>query len=530
MSLENFETKDIDRIKREDFIDKDKLRQFGIAEKDEDILSIFQQVVDSIAEIEATYSNNESVDQLKKNLLKLLKDKKLIPSTPILMNAGRIKEAPLSACAVPPVDLRGDFSKLKTTVDYFHNSGMGTGFNFDEMTDPIEIIQYLNHVGVEGQKSDKQLRPVGNIGSLSVTHPKIINFIEIKNNNNDTENPWVFNFSVNLDDDAINKFKQGERIILKDGKSISSTELLNQIAESIYISGEPGLVFIDRLNRDNQVPSAGEYKSMAPCGEVGLVEGETCQFSYLNLGRFVEAGQLNYEDLSQAIELTMRLLDDVVDYNIARYKNSLSKEITKRKRKVGLGVCGFADLLDKLKIKYNSPESIELAENIFSFINFVSKKASLKLAIERGAFEDFKKSKYVTDENIIKRFSQQKTQTVSKDDWLGLETKVKKYGIRNCSTTALPPTGRSSLIVKASQSIEPFFKEALEISPRDQLLMISAIQKFIDESISKTINVSQTTSIDEIKAILLMAMDLNLKGITIYRDKSRNSQPIIISK
>lgn len=523
MLLKNLEIESLDNIQTEGFISENKLFQFGIAEKGEDILSIFHRVIDSIAKIETVYSSEESIDQFKKETFQLLKDKKLIPCTPILMNAGRIEGAPLSACAVPPVDLGGDLEKVKMIVDYFHNSGMGTGFNFDEIDDPVEIIQYLNQIGVEGQKSDKQLRPVGNMGSLSITHPKIIDFIEIKNNRKD--HPWVFNFSVNLDEDKINKIKQGTMITLKNGELVSSTELLNRISMSIHTSGEPGLVFVDRLNRDNQVPSAGEYKSLAPCGEVGLVEGETCQFSYLNLGKFVEAGQLNYEGLRRAVEIGVRFLDDVVDYNITRYESDLSKEITKRKRKIGLGVCGLADLLDKLNIKYDSPKAIELAENVFSFINFVSKKMSLKLAIERGAFDDFKKSKYVTEENIIRRFSQQETQTVSKNDWLALETEVKKYGIRNCSTTALPPTGRSSLIIMASQSIEPHFTDMLKISPKDQLLMISAIQKFIDESISKTINVSQMTSVDEIKEILLMAMDLNLKGITIYRDKSRDNQP-----
>ncbi len=526
MSLKHFETNNSGNTQTDGFIGEDKLFQFGIAEKGEDILSIFQRVVDAVAEAEAIHSDKESVDRLKDGILRLLKDKRFIPSTPILMNAGRMKDAPLSACAVPSVDLKGDLSKVRAIVDGFHNSGMGTGFNFDDIDDPIKVIQYLNQVGVDGQKSDKQLRPVGNMGSLSVTHPQIMNFIEIKNGH--TDHPWVFNFSVNLDDDNIRKIKQGEPIILEDGKSIPSAEILDQIARSIYTSGEPGLSFVDRLNRDNQVPSAGEYKSLAPCGEVGLVEGETCQFSYLNLGQFVEAGQIDYEGLKQAIELVVRFLDDVVDYNIVRYESDTSKDITKRKRKIGLGVCGFADLLDKLKISYDSSEAIELAKNVFSFINYVSKRVSLKLAMERGPFGDFKKSKYATDDSIIRRLSEQATQTVSKNDWLELEKEVKKHGIRNCATVALPPTGRSSLIVKASQSIEPSFMDMLKISPKNQLLMISAIQKFVDESISKTVNISQTTSVDEIKDILLMAMDLNLKGITIYRDKSRTGQPMKI--
>ncbi|MDD2647026.1 MAG: ribonucleotide reductase N-terminal alpha domain-containing protein [Patescibacteria group bacterium] len=527
MTLEHFEASNPKHSEEtEGFISEEALYKFGIAEKGENILRIFQRVVDAVAEVETIYSDQERVDRFKAQIFQLLKDKKFIPSTPILMNAGRMKNEPLSACIVPSVDLGGDLSRVKRVVDNLHNSGMGTGFNFDDIEDPTPIIEYLNNIAIEGQASDKQLRPVGNMGSLAITHPRITDFIQIKNAHKNR--PWIFNFSVNVDEDSAHKIKNGEPIISKDGRTVSSTEIIDQMARSIYTSGEPGLSFVDRLNRDNQVPSAGAYKSLAPCGEVGLAEGETCQFSYINLGQFVNDGSIDYDGLKQAIELVVRFLDDTVEYNISRYESDASRDIAKKKRKIGLGVCGFADLLAKLKIDYASPEAIELARNIFSFINYISKKTSSELALERGAFGDFEKSRYVGDDSIIRRYSRQETETVSRDSWLALDAEIREHGIRNCATVSLPPTGRSCLIIKASQSIEPFFRDMLRISPKDQLLIISAIQEFVDESISKTVNVSEDTTVDEIKNILLMAIDLNLKGITIYRDKSRNGQPIKI--
>ncbi len=510
------------------FLGKNELHDFGITKEDESIHDVFNRILLEIVKIEKQFSNRKITSRFKKEILNLLKNQKFIPSTTILMNAGRFKNRPLSACAVPPIDLRKAPGQIKKNIDNFHFNGMGTGFNFDYIEDPTPLIEYLNQIGIDGQNNRKQLRPVGNMGTLSIDHPKITEFIQLKTKAKNKQ--WVFNFSVNIPNAILEKILKKNSITLKNGQKFKVEEILDIIAESIHKTGDPGLVFIDRLNEDNQVPSAGEYESLAPCGEVGLSYGETCQFSYINMGEFVKNNKIDYKELKRTIFLTVRFLDDIVEYNISRYSNAISKNITKDKRKIGLGVCGFADLLKKLNLPYNSKEARNVAENLFSYINYYSKKASVKLAKERGTFGKFRESKYVTEKNIIRKYSKKPTEKVSKNQWIELEKEIKKNGIRNCSTIALPPTGRSSLIIKASQSIEPHFEEMLGISPENQILMTASIQKFVDESISKTVNVSENTTPKQIKGIIKKAIVLNLKGVTIYRDESRSYQPTKLNK
>jgi len=497
----------------DDFMPKEKLLEFGVMQEGENIEDMFKRVITAL----------KPFDDFDKEILEMMEERKIVPSTVMLMNAGIKNETPMSACTVPKIDLAGDFLKIRDTVKYFHLSGMGTGFNFDELEDPIPMVESLNKIGISDLESGKHLRPVGNMGVISITHPKMIDFINAKNES--LNKKWVFNFSVLVDNKNLEKIKKGENITTNSGQKISSDGLLDEIAKSIYHSGEPGLVFIDRLNEDNQVPSTGEYKTLAPCGEVGLVEGETCQFSYINLGKFVNSGQVDYFNLEKAVKSTVRFLDDAVEYNISKYADDFNKDIAEKRRKIGLGVCGFADLLAKMGMNYDSPEARKVAEDIFSFINFSSKEESVQLAKERGSFKSFNESKYTTNESIILKYSKNKTEKVSSKMWLELDKKIKKYGIRNCATISIPPTSRSSLIIGASPSIEPYFSDIFDISPEGQISMIESIQKFTDESISKTVNIPETLSSDDIKKIIMRAIDSNLKGITIYRDKSRIAQP-----
>lgn len=510
------------------FLDQKKIRDFGISEENESIHDVFSRVSSEITKIENQFSSREKTLQFEKQILDAMENQKFIPSTTILMNIGRFENAPLSACAVPPVNLHKNLSEIKKSVDYFHFSGMGTGFHFDGVEDPIPLIEYLNQIGIDGQNNEKQLRPVGNMGTLSIDHPKIIEFVKLKTE--DENKQWVFDFSVNIPNAILEKISKKSSITLKNGQIINTKEILNSIAESIYKTGDPGLVFIDRLNDDNQVPSAGDYESLAPCGEIGLSFGETCQFSYINLGEFIKNDKINYEEMKKTIFLVVRFLDDVVEYNISRYLNEIIKNITKDKRKIGLGVCGLADLLKKLKLDYDSEQTRSVVENLFSYINYVSKKASIKLSKERGSFGKFNESKYVTEDNIIEKYSKKPTETITENQWIELEKEIKESGVRNCATIALPPTGRSSLIIRASQSIEPYFEKMLRISSENQLLMIASIQKFVDESISKTVNVNENTTFGEIEKIIKKSITLNLKGVTIYRDKSRNYQPAKLNK
>lgn len=512
-----------ENIFHSNFANSEKLAQLGIADKHETIKDVFRRVVDTIGDVENKFSSDSESEEFKRDMLRFMEEKKLIPSTSILMNAGRNVEATLSACAVPPVDLKQNLAKVKDTVDNYHFNGMGTGFNFDDIDDPVEVIEYLNMIGDRGQKNEKQLRPVGNMGVLSMDHPKLIDFINIKNSS--LNKHWVFNFSILVDKKNIQKILNKEPIIARDGTSIPSEKLLKIIAQSIQKSGEPGLVFIDRLNEDNQAPNVGEYKSLAPCGEVGLVEGETCQFSYINLGQFLVNGKIDYNELEKVSKTAVRGLDDVLEYNISRYENKTSQQVARDRRKVGVGICGFADLLAQMHLPYMSEEAKQIAEDLISFINYTSKKESVELSKERGAFGGFVDSKYQSQNDIVLKFAEYDTRTISKSMWRELDKDIKEFGIRNCSTIALPPTGRSSYIIGASPSIEPYFSEMLKTTYGAQLDLLSSFQKFTDESISKTINVAESTTTEEIENILLSSIDSNLKGITIYRDKSREAQP-----
>ena len=507
------------------FLDNETLRKWKIIGEKETLKNAFARVAKNIASLEDAYDDGD-IAGFEVSIMNQLLSKKIIPSTPILMNAGRFDNVPLSACVVPPIELKDDWSKLKTKVDELHLQGMGTGFNFDEADDPIYIIKFLNQVGIDGQKNERQLRPVGNIGTMSLNNPKIIEFINLKNDAEIRNEDWVFNLSVSLNDEQINKILNNEDIALADGRKISANEILNNLAKAIWLSGDPGLVFMDRVRADNAVPGAGESISMAPCGEIGLARGESCQFSYINLGKFVNNGEINYKELEDTINFSIHFLDNVVDYNIKNNNNSESVLMMRNKRKIGLGVCGFNDLLRSLSLRYGSKESIKLAGELMSFINYHSKKASLELAKQRGAFEMFDKSQFASGNSyLMDRLASKQTKTVSKNEWLDLIKKNKENGIRHCATISLPPTGRSSQIVGASQSIEPNFKDFLKVASHEQISMIAEIQKFVDESISKTINVKNETTVDEIKQILIDSMKHNLKGITIYRDGSRSNQP-----
>jgi ribonucleoside-diphosphate reductase alpha chain len=524
LNFNKLEIPDNNLVDWSSFLDDKTLQKWNILDDDETLKDAFARVAKSIAVFEDNYVGGNSID-FEHVIIEQLQAKKIIPSTPILMNAGRVENTPLSACVIPPIELREDWGKIKTKVDELHCQGMGTGFNFDETDKPIALIKYLNQVGIDGKKDKRQLRPVGNIGTMSLDNPKIMEFINLKDGAEVKNEDWAFNLSVNLSDTQIDKILNKEEIELKNGNKISSDELLTNIAKAIWLSGDPGLVFMDRVRADNTVPKLGESVGVAPCGEVGLARGESCQFSYINLGKFVKDGEIDYEGLKSTIVFSMHFLDNIVDYNIKNSSNQESILMASNKRKIGLGVCGFNDVLKEMSLEYGSDESIKLAKNLFSFINYQSKIASVDLAKQRGAFKMFSESQLVGDSHMMNKLAEEETETVSKNDWLKLIDDIKANGIRHCSTTALPPTGRSSQIVKASQSIEPSFKNFLHVDSHKQIEMVAAIQKFIDEAISKTINVKNETTVEEIKNILLESMSHGLKGITIYRDGSRSNQP-----
>ena len=540
---------------------------------------MIERIVNDIAGAESFFfTETQEIKEFAFQLGDLMDQGKIVFSTPIMTNAFRAEKKPLSACTVPNVDLRKDLGKAKKIIDSYHQDAMGTGFNLSDVDDPVNVLIYLNKIAISGSKSGKENRPVGNIAICKIDHPKIIDFIFSKKSNPNID--WKFNISIDTPQEFWNAVKNDSLWTLKNGKTLPANELLQIIAESAHKSADPGIICLDRLNIDNPTPGVGLYTSTAPCAEVGLVPGETCQFGYINLAKFINfAGQIDYDNLAKASRLLVRALDNTIELSINRYSLKESADIMSAKRKIGVGICGVADMLIEMEIPYDSDKSRNLCRDILAFINYQTKLASIDLAKKRGSFGAMNmKNGCRYNENpgfIEQKYGQLKTNTVSVNQWNELGSFIRETRLlRNCSTIALPPTGRSGMVINASASIEPLFslspntiinhsvkkqlqktfnytiensslienegtcqntnlpfhikeylKTATEISSEGHLKMISAIQPCIDESISKTINLFNSATVSDIKNIYIQAYNSGLKGITIYRDGSLQFQP-----
>jgi ribonucleoside-diphosphate reductase alpha chain len=501
-----------------------------------------------------------------------LDTERIVFSTPIMTNAGRHRDRPLAACAVPPVDLRGNLAQVKTIVDDYHRAGMGTGFTLDDVDDPVTVLRYLNGAAVAGANSGAEDRPVGNMAILSLSHPKAVEFIGCKVGADSRSEAWKFNISLHVTDAQMRAALAGA------GRE---RELLIAAAEAAHTCADPGLLFFDRMNEGNPTPHVGAYVSTAPCAEVGLVAGETCQFGYLNLGRFHTgsggAVPVDLDVLADTTRTLVRALDDAIEASLSYYPTPLSTQVMGIKRKIGVGVCGLADLLMAAGLPYDSAESRRLAQEVLALVNFTSKLASVELAHTRGACPAVLggRSRYA-DPTFLRRFAKLATTTVTRGDWAALAAEIATTGLlRNSSTIAVPPTGRSAPVVGASTGIEPLFRLshdrighhrpavvaalqragrtdilgfvssngrlpadptlpqhvravlaiATQISPAGHLAMAAAVQACVDEAVSKTVNLPATARSIEVYDTYVTAWELGCKGITVYVDGSRETQP-----
>ncbi len=552
-----------------DFLLKEK-----IITKGETTDGMFRRVAGALSEASVDYDGPVAAQKMFEECYDLIKDFKLILNTSIYTNAGRHKEKSLSACAVPPLDLKGSNLDeiIRMSRDY-HTKGMGTGFNFDEESDPVSTLKQLNKAFISEVDAGIIERPVGNMGILSVDHPRALEFAAVKVASEAKE--WKFNISMNITKGFMEALNAKKMYKTKDGNEIDPLEFMKNIAYAARATGDPGLVFMHRHEADNKIPHIGRYVSVAPCGEAPLLKGEVCQFSYINLTRFVKGNAIQYDDLRYVVHKAVMLLDNAIDVSISRLPTRESGEITSKMRKIGLGVCGFSDVLLHCGIPYASIEARKLGENVMSFINYESKRASIELAKNRGPFPLFEDPRTLK-ELIVAPYIDRPTNTVGRDQWIKLDACMRQSGIRNISTVILPPTGRSALMGGVSASIEPPFKltldnalrksiennckrfnyqgnlaknygvikdtgsvdqtdfpemmkeiyhTCLEVSPETQLEMTAAFQRYTDESIAKTINLREGASAQDIMDIYIEAYNIGLKGITVYVDKSRDSQP-----
>ena len=527
---------------------------------------MFERVAKNIASAELNY-NKERFQEAFERFYNLMISLNFLPNSPTLMNAG-LPLQQLSACFVLPIEDSMDsiFETLKYTA-IIHKSGGGTGFSFSRLRPKNDIVQKTGGVAsgpisfmkVYDSATDiiKQggKRRGANMGILNVDHPDILDFITAKDKEGILSN---FNISVAATDKFINAVKNNKEYELINPRSneivgkLNANEVFEKIIYQAWKNGEPGMIFIDVINKYNPTPNVGQIESTNPCGEQPLLPYESCNLGSINLSNMVIDGKIDWDLLESTTKDAVWFLDNVIDMNKFPIKEIEKK--TRGNRKIGLGIMGWADMLIKLNIKYNSDEAIKLAEKVMKFINDKGIEKSIELAEERGVFPN----------------------------WKGSIWEKKNIKLRNATITTIAPTGTISIIAGVSSGIEPLFAlgyirkislgEFIEVHPlfekiakkrgfySEELIsevikegtlknieevpddiknifittmdvdtewhikMQAAFQKYVHNAVSKTINMPSTATVEDVKKAYLFAYDLGCKGITVYRDKSRDEQ------
>jgi ribonucleoside-diphosphate reductase alpha chain len=540
----------------------------------EDSEGMFRRVARAVADAEALYGkSSKHVKGVAEEFFHMMAELDFLPNSPTLMNAGR-ELGQLSACFVLPIDdtLASIFETVKHTA-LIHKSGGGTGFSFSRLRPANDVVATTNGVSSgpvsfmevfnSATEAIKQggTRRGANMGCLRVDHPDILDFITCKQ---DTTKLTNFNISVLLTEKFVEAaFKGADYDLLNPRtgtpiKKLNAGKVFDLIVNMAWRNGEPGIIFIDRVNRDNPTPHLGQIESTNPCGEQPLLGYESCNLGSINLAHMVRESdsrpEIDFEKLGRTVKMAVRFLDDVIDVN--QYPLDQISEMTRGNRKVGLGVMGFADMLLQLGVPYDSEEGISIAEQVMSFISQEGRKASCELATERGVFPNFQGSVF--------------------DRADGME-------IRNATVTTIAPTGTLSIIASCSSGVEPLFAisyikrvldgaelvevnpyfeavarergfyseelmreiaekgtvrgndkvpedvqkvygTALDIAPVWHVRMQAAFQRFTDNAVSKTVNFREDATPEDVRQVYELAYKEGCKGVTIYRYGSRDAQ------
>jgi len=566
--------------------------RYLLRNKDREIIEtpsgMFRRVSKAVAEAEIKYNKSKTeISVLKKEFYSMLTNLYFLPNSPTLMNAGT-KLGQLSACFVLPID--DDIDKIFQAVKYtalIHKSGGGTGFSFCRIRPKNDVVKStggkssgpLSFMGVfdtaTGVIKQGGKRRGANMVIQRVDHPDIMDFITSKKaESKECPNCGIAlrgggfipfsncNLSVAITDKFIEAVKTDgdfELINPRNGKvskTMKARTIWSLLTYMSWNNGEPAVVFIDTMNKDNPTPEIGEFESTNPCGETPLLPYESCNLGSINVSKFFKnrknGNRIDWEKLQKIVRLSVRFLDNVVDVN--KYPLPEIEAATLANRKIGLGIMGWADLLLKMGIRYDSLEATKMAEKLMKFIQDEGRIMSRELGKERGNFPNKNKSIYKDEEYM-----------------------------RNATITTIAPTGTISIIADTSQGIEPIFavvktrnvkkslgENLVEISPSvitslrlkglwnpemEQALlssqskclilppemkkilvtahevsyewhvrMVAAFQKYVDNAVSKTVNLNFDNSINDVEQVYLLAHKLGCKGITVYRDGSRREQ------
>lgn len=534
---------------------------------------LFRRVAQAIAKVDEAYGDVD-FNQTEEEYYQLMASLKFLPNSPTLMNAGT-DLGQLSACFVIPVEdsLEGIFNALKAMA-LIQQSGGGTGFSFSRLrpkgdtvkttkgtaSGPVSFMRIFDVTTDVIKQGGK--RRGANMGILRADHPDIVEFINAKKEEGQFQN---FNLSVAATDRFMEAVLNDRDYSLinprtnREVKKVRAKDVFDLIVYNAWKSGDPGLVFIDEINRHNPTPEVGQIESTNPCGEQPLLPYESCNLGSINLSKFVKDGSFDFEEFQYAIRTAVRFLDNVIDAN--KYPLPEIEQITLANRKIGLGVMGYAEALIKMGIPYDSEEALKFAARVSKILTETARKESAEIAKRRGPFPNYHSSKW------------------AKEGYPPL---------RNATVTTIAPTGTISIIAGTSSGIEPLFaiafvrnvlegtqlleinqlfeeiavkrgfysedlmlevartgtvsylpvpedvkrifKTALEIEPEWHVRVQAVFQQNIDNAVSKTVNLREEATPDDVRKVYLLAYRLKCKGITVYRFGSRKDQVIKIKK
>jgi ribonucleoside-diphosphate reductase alpha chain len=547
--------------------------------------SLFWRVATVVAEADGRYgAGEEAVQKAAEDFYFLMTQRRFVPNSPTLMNAGR-PLGQLSACFVLPVEdalangKNGIYDTLKSMA-IIHQSGGGTGFGFSKLRGKGSMVRSTTGVA-SGPISFMKLydastdavkqggtRRGANMGILRVDHPDIMDFITCKEDLTQVTN---FNISVAVTKTFMDAVKSKSSYNLIDPTNgsvvgqLDATMVWDKMIQGAWRTGEPGCFFVDEANRYNPVPHLGAYEATNPCGEQPLLPYDVCNLGSINVGIYVKNGALDWDAFRKDIHLSTHFLDNIIDVN--KYPLAEIDTLSKRIRRIGLGVMGFADALIRLGVAYDSPEGVELGRKVMEFLDVESKKESERLANERGPFPEWARSIWGPDETCARDENGQRIRP--------------KQMLRNCNVTTVAPTGTISIIAGCSSGLEPLFAVAFmrnqagvmmpdvnedfvaiakregwysaglmeaiakeghvnfpEIPPKWQRVFVTAnaiapewhvrmqaaFQEHCDSAISKTTNFGHAATVEDVRAIYELAYDMKCKGVTVYRDGSRDAQ------